>query len=134
VKKIVIEVKIPSEIRDYKGKMVAGLTTRQLFGIFGALAIGVPLGVLGHNHISGEILPWLIILTSAPFAGIGFMAYKGMKFEEFVKVIYNFYFCPQKRVYEDVGDNIFSFFKMEITEKEIIKQRINNGESEEDIL
>ena len=52
-----IEVKIPAEIQEYKSKLIAGLSVRQVIAIGGALAVCVPVGVFGYGRISGDILP-----------------------------------------------------------------------------
>lgn len=125
-----IEVKIPAEIQEYKSKLVFGLSTRQIISIAGALAVGVPLGVLGHGHISGDTLSWLIILSVVPFAGWGFMTFKGMCFEVFMKVFLSLNFLPQRRIYEDTDVNIFHSLHEEIIENEVVNQRIENGDYE----
>ena len=127
-----LEVKIPAEIQEYKSKLVFGLSTRQIAAIGGALVTGVPLGVLGSGHISADILPWLVIILVVPFIGWGFFTWKGMRFEEFMKVFLMFTFLPQQRVYEDTDTSIFHFLMEEIVEQDIIKQRIDNGEFEDD--
>lgn len=125
-----IEVKIPAEIQEYKSKLVFGLSTRQIIAIAGALAVGIPLGVLGHGHISGDTLSWLIILSVVPFAGWGFMTFKGMRFEVFMKVFLSLNFLPQRRIYEDTDVNIFHSLHEEIIENEVVNQRIENGDYE----
>lgn len=127
-----IEVKIPADIQEYKSKLVFGLSVRQIVAIGGALAVGVPLGVLGNGHIPADILPWMVMLLVVPFVGWGFFTYKGMRFEEFVKVYFEFNVFPQKRVYEDSDNNIFYSFSEEILEQDIIRQRIDAGEFETD--
>ena len=127
-----IEVKVPAEIQEYKSKLIAGLSMRQIIAIGGALIVGVPLGVLGYNRIPEDILPWLVMLTVVPFVGYGFLSFKGMKFEEFMKAWLSFNFLPQKRVYEDTDSNIFYKLNEEIISTDIHNQRIDNGEYEED--
>ncbi len=127
-----IEVKIPAEIQEYKSKLIFGLSTRQIIAIMGALIVGVPLGVLGYGHISGDILPWLVIVSVFPFAGWGFMTFKGMRFEEFMKVFFSMTFLPQRRVYEDTDVNLFISLNEEIIENEIRHQRFENGEFEDE--
>ncbi len=127
-----IEVKIPVEIQEYKSKLVAGLSTRQVIAIAGALAVGVPLGVLGYGHIPADSLLWIIIIAVFPFAGWGFFKFKGIPFEEFMKVFLSMKFLPQKRVYEDTEVNIFCSLNREIMEQDILNQRIENGEIEID--
>ena len=125
-----IEVKIPAEIQEYKSKLIFGLSTRQIIAIIGALAVGVPLGVLGYGRISGDILPWLVIISVFPFAGWGFMTFKDMRFEVFMKAFLSLNFLPQRRVYEDVDMNIFCSLHDEIMEEDIVNQRIANGDYE----
>ena len=96
-----LEVRIPADVHEHKSKVIAGLSLRQLIAIGGALVVGVPVGVYGYGKISNDLLLWLVILIVVPFAGYGFLHFKGMVFEEFVKVLFRFYFLPQKRVYED---------------------------------
>ena len=123
-----IEVKIPAEIQEYKSKLIAGLSTRQVIGIAGALVCAVPLGVFGRNYISEDILPWLIILAVAPFAGYGFMKFKDMQFEVFMGAWLNMMFLPQKRVYEDTDVNLFSELNEELISIDLIQQHIENGD------
>lgn len=125
-----IEVKIPAEIQEYKSKLVFGLSARQIIAIVGALSVGVPLGVLGYGHISGDILPWLVVISVFPFAGWGFMTFKGMRFEEFMKAFLSMNFLPQRRVYEDTDVNLFHSLNEEIIESKIVQQRIENEEFE----
>lgn len=126
-----IEVKIPSDIQEYKSKLIAGLSVRQIIAIGGALLTAVPIGVYGNGRISPDILPWIIILVVVPFAGYGFLNFKGMPFEQFVVVLFQYYFLPQKRVYEDIDVNLFSELNTELTSLEILQQRIDAGEYEE---
>ena len=123
-----IEVKIPSEIREYKSKLILGLSTRQVVSIGGALILGVPTGVIGRHYIPEDILMWLIIIMVVPFIGFGFLSFEEMRFEDFAKAFLSFYLLPQKRVYEDTADNIFCSFSEEIMETDILQQRIENGE------
>ena len=127
-----LEVKIPAEIQEYKSKVVAGLSLRQLIAIGGAIVVGVPVGVIGYGKISNDILMWLLILIAVPFAGYGFLNFKGMPFELFVKVMYHHYVLPQKRVYEDTDANLFVGLNEELLEMEILQQRIDNDEYEDE--
>ena len=127
-----IEVKIQAEIQEYKSKLVAGLSVRQIIAIGGALALGVPVGVFGYGRISNDILPWIIIMIVVPFAGYGFMNFKGMPFELFIKVMFSFNFLPQRRVYEDTDVNLFNALNEELLSMDIIQQRIDNDEYETD--
>ncbi len=126
-----IEVKIPSDIQEYKSKLIAGLSVRQIIAIGGALVTAVPIGVYGYGKISPDILLWIIILVVVPFAGYGFLNFKGMPFEQFMVVLVNYYLLPQKRVYEDTDVNLFEELSTELTALDILQQRIDAGEYEE---
>lgn len=126
-----IEVKIPADIQEYKSKLIAGLSVRQIIAIGGALVTAVPVGVFGYGKLSPDILLWLIILLVVPFAGFGFVNFKGMPFEQFVQVLWRFFFEPQKRVYEDTDANLFEELNAELTALDILQQRMDAGEYEE---
>ena len=80
-----IEVKIPSEIRAYKSKLIAGLSVRQVISLSLAILVGVPLSVFGRRFISADILMWLIIFLSAPILAWGFLTFQDMNFEDYMK-------------------------------------------------
>ena len=123
-----IEVKIPAEIQEYKSKLIAGLSTRQVISIAGALAVTVPLGVIGRQYIPEDVLPWLIILAVVPFAGFGFLKFKDMQFEDYMKAFLSMTFLPQIRAYEDTQSNLFHSLHEELLSIDLIQQRIENGE------
>jgi len=127
-----LEVKVPAEIRSYKGKLIAGLSVRQVISIGAALAVGVPMGVFGGKILPGDLVMWGVILSVAPIVAWGFMKFKGMRFEEAVKVLFKFNFLPQRRVYEDADVNIFCQIREELSERDIRGQLIETGELEPD--
>ena len=126
-----IEVKIPAEIKDYKSKLIANLSVRQLISLAGALGVGVPLGVIGYGRIPEDILPWLIIIVVSPIIGYGWITFLDMKFEDLLKAVLSFNLLPQKKVYEDTDVNLFQELHEEIIAMDIEQQRIDNGEFEE---
>jgi hypothetical protein len=123
-----IEVKIPAEIQEYKSKLIAGLSTRQVISIAGALAVTVPLGVIGRQYIPEDVLPWLIILAVVPFAGFGFLKFKDMQFEDFMKAFLSMTFLPQIRVYEDADMQELCALHEELISIDLIQQGIENGD------
>lgn len=120
-----LEVKIPTDIQQYKSKLIAGLSTRQFLSIAVALAVDVPIGVFGKDRISGEILPWIIILIAAPILAWGFLRFEDMPFEEFAKLWFSKNFLPQVRPYEDTEENLFYELHKEILDKAIQKDKEN---------
>ena len=127
-----LEVKVPAEIRAYRGKLIAGLSARQVISIAGSLVVGVPLGIFGGNIFPADIHMWVVILAVSPIIAWGFAKYKGMRFEEFMKVLFKFNFLPQKRVYEDTEVNYLCHVKTVLNSRDVLKQRIDSGEIDED--
>lgn len=127
-----LQVKLPAEIQEYKSKLIFGLSVRQIASIGAALMICVPVGVLGHGHISDDILPWIIMLLAAPCIACGFFTIQGMNFEDYMKCILEYTFLPQKRVYEDTETNIFISIHDEMIENDVVQQRIASGDYESD--
>ena len=96
---IMIEIRIPKEIKNYREKLFFGLTLRQSICACVALLICVQLYIFGNKFIPQEALSWLVILIAAPLMLAGFFRYNDMTFEQFaVEFIYHS-FTPQKRVY-----------------------------------
>ncbi len=126
-----IEVKIPSEIRAYKSKLIAGLSVRQVISLSLAILVGVPLSVFGRRFISADILMWLIIFLSAPILAWGFLTFQDMNFEDYMKAFLSMTFLPQKRTYENTEYNLFVTLRNACLEEKIIAQRITAGEYEE---
>ena len=91
----------------------------------------MPIGAFCYGKISPDILLWVIILVVVPFAGYGFMNFKGMPFEQFVKVLWSFYLLPQIRVHEDTEVNLFETLNSSAVDLEILQQRLDAGEFEE---
>jgi len=127
-----LEVKIPIEIQGYKSKLIAGLSLRQIIAIGGAIITALPIGVLGQDRISSDILPWFIILVTVPWVLWGFVSFQGMKFEEYVHSWLNYNLNPKKRVYEDNESSLLQSLHEEMLEASILKQRIENGEYEDE--
>jgi hypothetical protein len=127
-----LEARIPTEIRAYKGKLLGGLTVRQIVSIGGVLVVCVPLGIVGKNYIPSDILGWLVIFTAALFAAWGWAKWKDMKFETIIKVMFLFLLRPRQRVYEDTQMNIFVRLEETLAVEDIKEQRIECGDYDED--
>lgn len=93
--------RIPQEIKSYKSQLFFGLSTRQVLCGIGALAVGIPTGLLcSHFNISPDTTSVICMLVVAPFGLVGWVTYNNMPFEVYAKKIYNFYFAPQKRKWQ----------------------------------
>ena len=77
-----MEIKINKEIRSYSESVAMGLSLRQFICAALALSLSIVLSVLLKDFVPGGALPWIIILSSAPFAFLGFFTFNGMPFEK----------------------------------------------------
>ncbi len=123
-----LEVKIPVEIHDYKSKVVAGLSLRQLISIAGAMLTALPIGVFGSKYISADIVLWLIILVTVPWICFGFKTFYGLKFEDYMRVLIVQLLNPRTRVYEDTDESIFQELHEEILEERFNKEKEKESE------
>lgn len=123
-----IEVKIPVEIQEYKSKFIAGLSVRQFASIAGAIIVGIIICLLGRKHLSEDTLGWIVIISVVPFVGYGFVTYKGMKFEEFIKHWFSMNFFSQKRFYETSDYDVLTSITEQIAEGIVKQERIDKGE------
>ena len=93
-----MEIKINKEIRNYNEYIFFGLSLRQF--IFTSLACisAVIIYFIGKTIIPTRIVSWLCILVSFPFIAIGFLTYNGMKAEEFLIVLFKYYFITPRKL------------------------------------
>ena len=101
---IIIEVKIPKEIRSHKESIFFGLSARQF--VCAVLAVGLAAGTyLGLGGIVGkEAASWLCLLIAAPVAVAGFFHYNGMTLEQFLwAFIKSEILCAGPRVFDSVN-------------------------------
>ncbi len=78
-----MEIKINREIRSYTESIFFGLSLRQF--IFSLLGIGtaVALYFLLRATLGTEMVSWVCVLGTVPFAALGFITYHGMTAEQF---------------------------------------------------
>lgn len=81
-RRMILEIKINKEIRDYQEAVFMGLSLRQF--LFSLLACGVAIGIyFGLKDVIGtETVSWLCIIGAFPFAILGFVKYHGMTAEK----------------------------------------------------
>ena len=79
-----MEIKINKEIRNFTEKVYFGLSLRQFIFSLLACIIAIVLYFIFRKHFSIEIVSWICMIGTAPFAAMGFIKYNGMNAEEFV--------------------------------------------------
>lgn len=113
--------KIPKDIKEYKEKIMFGLSGRQLLSVIVAAVICVPLYIFGVNYLGDSLTGWLVMVIAAPIVAFGFVKYNGMQFEHFIVAYFRYNFIlPRKRKFI-----IISFFEQ--LEKELIRVNTKQG-------
>lgn len=96
-----IERPIHKEIKDFKEKIVMGLTARQLACTILALIIGIPTYLYCSKYFSEDTTSWICIIAVIPPVLIGFYKKNGLTFEQYAMVWFRFnLLVPQKRKYK----------------------------------
>ena len=94
---------IPKDIRDYKEKLIAGLSARQLISSIAAIGVCVPLYIYGRKYLPEDVISWLVIIIAFPLGAIGFFKFNGMPAEKFVVCIITYMMYPIKRIYKSTN-------------------------------
>lgn len=93
-----MEVKINKEIRNYTESVYFGLSLRQFFFSVMACVVAVILYFIFRPYFGIEILSWICIFGSIPFAALGFIKYNGMNAEEFIVAYIRSEFLTSKKL------------------------------------
>ena len=81
---MIIEIKIPKEVRQHKESIFFGLPARQFFCALFAVGIAVAAYLLLGPMLGKETASWVCILAAAPVAVAGFFHYNSLTLEQFV--------------------------------------------------
>lgn len=117
-----IEIRINRDPREYKDKIIAGLTLRQLICTVIMLGINIPLYIFGAKYINKELIGYLIILIAVPFILIGFFEYNKMPFERVIwAAIQSKLIQPSKRKYSN--KNVIAIIDEYIIKEELLNTK-----------
>ncbi|MCU7194811.1 hypothetical protein GMA43_11885 [Turicibacter sanguinis] len=117
-----LEVKIPKEITEYEGKIIFGLTGRQILASF--VAIGTMLIIYPNvTKLLGEKVGQPIaMLIIVPIWLVGFVKKDGLSFEKYALNIIRFYFSKKKRYFSTDLNKILKDFEIEQGVKKNVKK------------
>lgn len=86
-----LETKVHKEITEYDGKIMFGMTGRQIICVLIAIAIDIPLFFLLYKKIGIETTGYICFFVAIPVLAVGFLKYKGTPIPELVKLLINYY-------------------------------------------
>ena len=130
-----IEIKMNTEIRDYKETIFAGLNLRQIISLVVAFAVNVPLYIYTKPHIGDDLASWLVMVTGVPVFLIGFIKFDGMPFEKYFIIMLRFNFLvPRKRKYKIENIYTIIYDKQRKMGEESIRSRNNKKGSIRNVL
>ena len=97
-----IEVRIPKEIKEYKEKIMFGLSIRQILCFTIAIVVGV-LTYLFLTSVLGldmDFASYVIMIEVIPVLAVGFVRINGFTFEKYFALFMKHKFGISKRIYE----------------------------------
>ena len=109
-----LETRIPKEINDYREKIVAGLSARQLASLsIAAAVVCISAFILWYLlGIPFAIVEYILILEAIPFTAYGFIRHKGMPFEEVALIRWNFRFDEKRLLNKTSLDYLPSLYPL----------------------
>lgn len=126
-----IEIRINRDPREYKDKVIAGLTIRQIICVAIMLVLNIPIYIFGNRYMNKDVVGYILILVSIPLVLIGFFEYNKMPFERVIlSIIQTEIIQPVKRNY--ANKNVIQIVDNFILKDEIIsnkKKSKNNRKS-----
>lgn len=126
-----MEVKINREIREYKENIFFGLSLRQFFFSICACIVSLLLYFIFKPYFNIEILSWICILGSMPFALLGFVRYNGMPAEKFILAwIKSVILTPRKLVFKPNNLYYKTLKEVEVDNNNTLKNKERKGKKE----
>jgi len=127
-----IEVRIPKEIKEYKEKIIFGLSFRQLISVFVGGVICLGTYFLIKPIVGTDLASDIIIFEALPIFAFGFIKVRSFNFETYAKIFLKHKLTNNKRTYEN---KIYRENLREDENKKSAKKEVNKfefvGENEE---
>lgn len=96
-----IEVRIPKEIKEYKEKIIFGLSLRQLISVSIAGIVCLSTYFLTKPFLGSNLASDIIIIEAMPIFAFGFIKVRGLNFEEYAVIFLKHKLGRNKRTYEN---------------------------------
>ncbi|MBO1301329.1 MULTISPECIES: PrgI family protein [unclassified Enterococcus] len=98
-----IEVKVHKDVREYKERIVAGMSVRQLGFLSIAVLTNIVISIVFVRFFgySMDVISWLMILVSMPIVAFGWLKKEGLPFERYLKYFFIYHLDQGVVVYEE---------------------------------
>lgn len=120
---LLIYVKVPKEIKDYKKKVALGLTTRQAMYLAVGLVVSIVASYFLYPYLGIQGVGIFISLCLSPCIAIGFINIDGIPMEVFLKYYINFITQKQSLSYESFDELYTSRGDEEKNDKSFTEKR-----------
>lgn len=94
-----VEVRVPKDIKEYKEKIIAGMSMKQLLTVGIAIGVNAIISLIFMRFLgySMEIVSWIMIICSIPIVAFGWLKKDGLSFKQFLYYFFSYHFSPGKR-------------------------------------
>ncbi len=92
-----LEAKIHKEITDYESQIFFGLSGRKIVSVIIGIVLAFGTFFLLKDKLPDDILGDIILAVIVLPIAVGFFKYKGMKFEQFVKILGSYLIKTQRK-------------------------------------
>ena len=117
-----IEVRIPKEIKEYKEKIIFGLSLRQLVSVLIGAIVCLTTYFLLKSFVGTNIASDIIIVEAIPIFAFGFIKIRSFNFEEYTKIFLKHKLSANKRYYENKLEIESLKNKIELSNKKEVKK------------
>ena len=123
---MLIEVRIPKEIKEYKEKIIFGLNLRQLISVFvgGIVCLGTYFMI--SPIVGADLASDIIIIEAIPIFSFGFIKVRSFNFETYAKIFIKHKLGKNKRTYEN---KLYIQNLREENNRESVKKEVRNVET-----
>ncbi|MFC0234346.1 PrgI family protein [Vagococcus entomophilus] len=98
-----IEVKVPKDIKEYKEKIMFGMTIKQLITLLIAIGVNIALAFLFITVYGLEMnsISWVMILVSLPILSFGWVRRNELSFFAFLQILLKYHSDPNRLEKQD---------------------------------
>ncbi|MBF0015420.1 PrgI family protein [Enterococcus casseliflavus] len=95
-----VEVRVPKDIKEYKEKIIGGMSMKQLFSVGVAIVVNSVISLVFIRFLgySMDVVSWLMIVFSIPIVAFGWFKKDGLSFQQFLYYFFSYHFSSGRRI------------------------------------